>query len=287
MKTIDQYLARSPTTPSLKLEPFVLGNKRANSFLTICAWLPDTDLHLLAKWATNWTDPISVLMTTTVTPASSSHATLLKTLQKSISIKMAQSLSVHILHLGKNEPESPNLYLNLARLFALTEWTLVFPDDLRTPVLQVADDSVFFVQHQRDTGIYVLSLGNTDSYPFPALSPLLLRRNQDFWCTERIFLRTSRASDWSECLWQASLEMIGKIQILRSSVKEQTSKNEEIPSESSKGVVNQRLSARFRGEMCDMFLKQVTLIHPRGRYKEMSLDWVKSFCTKVRCSMSL
>lgn len=46
-------------------------------------------------------------------------------------------------------------------------------------------------------------------------------------------------------------------------------------------TVAKRLSTRFRGEMCDVVAKQISLLHPRGRYRAFSLNWAKSFCIKV------
>lgn len=118
--------------------------------------------------------------------------------------------SIHLLHLKEHSVGSPNLYLNLARLFASTDWVLIIPGELDSPVPQRLDDIV----SSRTKTIareYVLASG-IQSYPFPELSPLLIYRDRDFWCTERIMTGTSRRPDWDECLWQLNLETAGAIQ---------------------------------------------------------------------------
>ncbi|KAF8967851.1 hypothetical protein BDZ97DRAFT_1655807 [Flammula alnicola] len=271
---MEQYLTRSLTTP-IKLEPFVISNKKPDSIVTICAWLPDAELPFLEKWIGNWHGSVSLLVTTAAMPGSSSHGKLLRTIRKLVSQATMSGLSIHIIHVGENQAGSPNLYLNLARLFALTDWTLLFPSDLSKPISPKIYESMVSMKWETKRGIHFLASGS-DSYPFPTLSPLLLPTKQDFWCTERIFIGVSRVSDWNECLWQVSLETVGKIHIVDVPIKD-------VPVEENAGAeVGRRLSARFRAEMCDTFLKQMTVVHPRGRYREIALDWVKSFCSKVR-----
>ena len=121
-------------------------------------------------------------------------------------------LSIHILHVPSGQPKSPNMYLNLARLFALTKWTLLFPSDISAQLhsqLYAHIDSRQLASEQA----YLLT-SKAPTYPFHPLSPLLLARDRDFWCTERLFFENSRASNWDECLWQLSLENFGEIKIL-------------------------------------------------------------------------
>jgi hypothetical protein len=63
---------------------------------------------------------------------------------------------------------------------------------------------------EAETGVHLL-YSNSSPYPFQGLPPLLIRKDLDFWCTERSFIGVSRESDWDECLWQISLAMTGKI----------------------------------------------------------------------------
>ncbi len=167
------------------------------------------------------------MVVTAVIPASPLHEDLLKVIKQSIPPRLIAGTSVHILHIGDNHIESPNLYLNLARMFASTDWILMYPGDLGKPLSQKISESIS--QEKRDAGIYIFA-ANSDNYPFPTLSPLLLESTRDFWCTERHFVGISRVSDWNECLWQVSLETTGNIDLVDVPV-ETAAKEEVAPAE--------------------------------------------------------
>lgn len=154
---------------------------------------------------------MSLVVVTAVIPASPSHEGLLKVIQQSIPPRLIAGTSVHILHIGDNHIESPNLYLNLAKVFASTDWILLYPGDFGKPLSQKIFGAIS--RERRDAGVYIFA-ANTDGYPFAALSPLLLQSKRDFWCSERPFSGISRASDWNECLWQVSLETTGNIDVV-------------------------------------------------------------------------
>ena len=94
----------------------------------------------------------------------------------------------------------------------MTEWTLLFPSDISAQLHPQIYVNILSGQLSREQVYLVTS--ETSSYPFHPLSPLLLARDRDFWCTERLFLQNSRVSDWDECLWQLSLETFGEIKML-------------------------------------------------------------------------
>ena len=78
-------------------------------------------------------------------------------------------LSIHILHVPSGQPKSPNMYLNLARLFALTEWTMLFPSDISAqmhPQFYAHVDSPQVANEQ----VYLLTSKAT--YPFHPLSQI-------------------------------------------------------------------------------------------------------------------
>lgn len=58
-----------------------------------------------------------------------------------------------------------------------------------------------------DLGTYLVTLGGHN----PDISALLLRKDSDFWCTERIFTEPSRLLHWNECVWQLQLETRGTL----------------------------------------------------------------------------
>ncbi|KAF8161183.1 hypothetical protein B0H34DRAFT_369777 [Crassisporium funariophilum] len=210
--SVGQYLTRMLATTSTTLEPYVLSSNHSDSSVTLCAWSSDLELHSLRKWIHNWRGPVSLLVTTAAAPASISHKSLLKAIRRLASEASLANLSIHILHIETTPPKSPNLYLNLARVFARnTNWTLIYPGDLST---QISPQHLSIYKRLGPSPtISVLTLDG-HAYPFQALSPILIPRDGDFWCTERFFGDTSRASDWDECLWQLSLETFGHIDIL-------------------------------------------------------------------------
>lgn len=155
---------------------------------------------------------VSLLITTTAAPSSMVHKMLLNKIRNIRSHPVFTGLSIHILHVPSGQPKSPNMYLNLARLFAMTEWTLLFPSDVSTQLHSQLYANIASRQLASEQAHLLTS--KSPNYPFHPLSPLLLARNRNFWCTERFFLDNSRASDWDECLWQLSLETFGEIKIL-------------------------------------------------------------------------
>ena len=219
---------------SVVLEPFVLSNMHPNSSVTLCAWASDSEFESLdKKWLYHWhgsvpfqislvfessidtgtlSGSVSLLITTTAAPSSMAHKKLLIEIRNIRFDPIFIGLSIHILHLPSGQPKSPNMYLNLARLFALTKWTLLFPSDISTqlhPQLYTDIESEKLSSEQ----VHLLT-SKAPTYPFHPLSPLLLPRDRDFWCTERLFLQNARVSHWDECLWQLSLETFGEIKIL-------------------------------------------------------------------------
>ncbi|KAF8894961.1 hypothetical protein CPB84DRAFT_1288016 [Gymnopilus junonius] len=129
------------------------------------------------------------------------------------------------------------------------------------------------------TGAYLLSSA-AHTYPFPDLSPLLIRKDSNFWCTERLFSGGSRSQDWNECVWQLYLEMTGKIAVVAMPGNRGAGMTEEGPPLPD-GIIRHRLTARFRAERCDTFLKKISGLYPRTRHRNMEIEWAKAFCTKV------
>lgn len=119
-------------------------------------------------------------------------------------------MSIHLLHVKQVDVKLPNLYLNLARLLAVGDWTLLMPGGPHNSSLTEQNSPVNF---EAKLGAYLLTSGG-HTYPFPDLSPLLIRKDSNFWCTGRFFPGGSRSLDWNECLWQLHLEMTGKTAIV-------------------------------------------------------------------------
>ncbi|KAF8867721.1 hypothetical protein CPB84DRAFT_1663021, partial [Gymnopilus junonius] len=190
------------------LEPFVVSSVNGGSNMTICAWLQDTELNLLEGWTRSSAVSFSLVITTTVPFSSPQHRKLLGTLRRQLPKASVAGLSIHVLHV--EDVKLPNLYLNLARLLAVGDWTMLMPGGLGDFNLNEKNPSINF---GAKTGAYLLSSA-AHTYPFPDLSPLLIRKDSNFWCTERLFSGGSRSQDWNECVWQLYLEMTGKIAVV-------------------------------------------------------------------------
>lgn len=132
----------------------------------------------------------------------------------------ASRLALHLLHLDPTTPEAPNVFLNLARLFAPTRTLLLVPGTPKPP--PPSSIQLLSITHIRDpvivraaapghgTGI-AISKGH---HATPAvLSPMLILRDHPLWCTERFAFAPApsvpRTVDWEACLWQALLETFG------------------------------------------------------------------------------
>jgi hypothetical protein len=132
----------------------------------------------------------------------------------------ASRLVLHLLHLDPMTPEAPNVFLNLARLFAPTRTLLLVPGTPKPP--PPSSIQSLSIAHLRDPVIVRVAApgharGITTSkgrLATPAVvSPMLILRDHPLWCTERFAsapaLSTPRTVDWDACLWQAQLETFG------------------------------------------------------------------------------
>jgi len=131
----------------------------------------------------------------------------------------ASRLALHLLYLDPTTPEAPNVFLNLARLFAPTRTVLLVPGTPKPPppssitslsIAHVSDPVVVRVAAPGPGGIAV-----NEGRPAPpaVLSPMLILRDHPLWCTERFSFAPAtsapRAADWGACLWQVQLETFG------------------------------------------------------------------------------
>jgi hypothetical protein len=132
----------------------------------------------------------------------------------------ASRLALHLLYLDSTTPEAPNVFLNLARLFAPTRTLLLVPGTPKPPPL--SSISSLSLARIRDPVIVRVAApghgtGTATGKGRPAapavLSPMLIRRDHPLWCTERFAFvpapSAPRTVDWDACLWQAQLETSG------------------------------------------------------------------------------
>jgi hypothetical protein len=173
-------------------------------------------LHPKVGWLlTCMIGPISLVVITSAQRFSAEDKILMDRIQ-SLQNQIADrfSLSLHLLHVVRGTKDSPNAYLNLARLFAPTKVVVLFPGNLsvlppvhsHASVLERSSDA-------SDSPVLITSYGSA-SPPFPPLSALRLNKDHTLWCTERFFSSPSREQNWQECLRQFWLDSIGEMSFI-------------------------------------------------------------------------
>lgn len=206
--------------------------------ITACIWTTESNLDWIPSWTNDWhgnapafglslsyiyisIGPTSLVVVTRLLPEETTrapHPALTHILHHP---KLnASRLALHLLHLDPMTPEAPNVFLNLARLFAPTRTLLLVPGTPKPPppssvpslsTLRTRDPVIVRVAALgQGTGI-ATSRGRLAT---PAvLSPMFILRDHPLWCTERFAFAplpsASRTVDWDACLWQAQLETFG------------------------------------------------------------------------------
>ena len=194
--------------------------------ITVCLWAHENDLDWVPAWTTDWlgnnihhsyltmltmTGPISLVVLSRKPPTSNraplrpALAHLLRHPKLNVS-----RLALHTLHLDPKTPDAPNVFLNLARLFAPTRTVLLVPGTpappQTLPPLALTGPVIITAAPQKTAD---------KGRPETPLAPVLIPRDHPLWCTERfafvpVYTHTSpRAADWDACLWQVKLETYG------------------------------------------------------------------------------
>ena len=203
--------------------------------VTACLWSSELDdFDALYTWASIWqgttplpsmystllyllaVGPISLLMTTAVAPDSGAHISLLKRIHYLNSHLSIPMLSLHLLHLAHEDQASPNTYINIARLFAVTKTVMLVPANLSLPPL-ITSDAVG-IQKSRLRLVTPSGQIRPTFSTLPSLSSLILPLNHPVWCTDRFFVDNTRASDWRECLWQYWLDSFGEFNNIEATI---------------------------------------------------------------------
>jgi hypothetical protein len=166
--------------------------------------------------------PTSLVLVTRLVPAHThdpqNHPALTRLLHHPM--LNASRLSLHMLHLDSTTPEAPNVFLNLARLFAPTRNVLLIPGTPGPPPLS----SILSLSTARVRELVVIqaatpgprkgvAAGSNNPAALAMLSPILIPRDHPLWCIERFAFvpapSAPRAADWDACLWQVNLETFG------------------------------------------------------------------------------
>jgi hypothetical protein len=198
-------------------------------------------------------------------------------------------------------PEAPNVFLNLARLFAPTYVVLLVPGtpSQRPPPTAI---SSFFTEQIRDPIIVragtagpragVAADKRRPTAP-PVLAPVLIPRNHPQWCTERFAFVpapvSGRAADWDTCLWQMQLETFGDANTGGPTLPgwqwdvEPESVEPALPSASvvvsrhlsfcrvnadgKQSAIRRRLDVRYHAETCVLAIKRLEVLDEEWRSK--------------------
>nr|GAT56789.1 predicted protein [Mycena chlorophos] len=241
-----QRSARLASYLSNGIEPFVIFNSAVSSTASACMWILDNekDIRAFVDWSPNWSGPISLVIATATLPASDEHLHLLSRLDTLRQPRFNQ-LSVHLVHTTNAQHHSPAQYLNIARLFASTPHVVLFPGHPKQHTLPPNSFNSLVPYADNDHKPMLVSAAPVSPHN-PSLVPLMLPRNADIWCNERLSFVSSRTADWSECVWQVWLEEYGleRVNITMSSRED-----------SSPSRLYERLSARYQTEVCDSTAK--------------------------------
>ena len=194
--------------------------------ITVCLWAHENDLDWVPAWTTDWlgnnlhhsylttltvTGPISLVVLSRK-PPTSNRAPLRPALAHLLRHPMlnVSRLALHTLYLDPKTPDAPNVFLNLARLFAPTRTVLLVPGTpappQTLPPLALTGPVIITAAPQKTAD---------KGRPETPLAPVLIPRDHPLWCTERFafvpaYTHTSpRAADWDACLWQVKLETYG------------------------------------------------------------------------------
>ncbi|KAL0956496.1 hypothetical protein HGRIS_002640 [Hohenbuehelia grisea] len=252
-------------------EPYILrahaGSDNLQA-LSMCIWFSDSEgIERFFRWVGDWPGYVSAVVTTTAEPSSSAHTELLHTIRGLASPNLLGTLSLHVLHSDLKKPESPNGYLNLARLFAPTDRVVLFPGNLSMLPSPDFNHYVSGTNYAADTTLLV-----TSGQPSGSLGPVITDINNHIWCTDRFMFLTSRQALWDECLWQFRLGNHGQMR----TIDVPPFRVPTLPRINSR--IYKRLSTRYRAEACDQTLKELSTSGVPDTVREAHIQWVQDYC---------
>ncbi|KAN0107372.1 hypothetical protein V8E52_010203 [Russula decolorans] len=245
--------------------------------VTACLWTTESNLDWVPSWTNDWRGPTSLVVVTHLPPATTRapHPALTHLLHHP---KLnASRLALHLLHLDPTTPEAPNVFLNLARLFAPTRTLLLVPGTPKPP--PPSSISSLSMAHIRDPAIVRMAapghgtgIATTKgrlSTPV-VLSPMLILRDHPLWCTERFAFAPApsapRTVDWDACLWQAQLETFGAASTGGPTLPgwrwdvEPGPAEPALPSISLTSAIRRRVDVRYRVETCVLAIKRLEVL---------------------------
>ncbi|KAI9510111.1 hypothetical protein F5148DRAFT_1182501 [Russula earlei] len=279
--------------------------------VTACLWTSESNLDWVPSWTNDWLGPISLVVVSQLAPVStraSDHPALSRLLHHPM--LNASRLTLHVLHLDPTTPEAPNVFLNLARLFAPTRTLLVVPGTPEPP--PPTSIKSLSISHVRDPVVVRaaaigpgrgIAADKRRPATLAALSPIVIPRDHPFWCVERFAFvpapAASRAADWDACLWQVQVETFGAATINGPTLRGWRWDIEAEPAEPALPSVSfikqsgfrHKLDVRYRVETCVLAIKRLELLgeewhsggHGRvgarlGRKSAEKMRWLHEVC---------
>ncbi|OJT09291.1 hypothetical protein TRAPUB_14288 [Trametes pubescens] len=288
---LDQLLAKvSSLHPLPSVSANVLSITSDKPTLSAALWTAEGEVEHVESWAAEWRGPISLLVTTTAPPFSKQHTTLVAKLaamqRKHPPLK--QTFFVHLLHLDPATEVHPNAFLNIARLLAPSPRVVLFPGNLSAVPPKTLHSLLLHQQPTSSSAMTprgrprgrkpaVLTDNERTSFPFAALAPVVLARDDVTWCSERFFAGMTRAADWEECLWQVWLASFGGLEV------------RQVPGLAGVGVdttdnavtvkLHRRLVLKFRSETCGLAVRRFAALRdPNSSADTKKARWLKRIC---------
>ncbi|KAL1942530.1 hypothetical protein VTO73DRAFT_6132 [Trametes versicolor] len=258
--------------------------------LSAALWTAEEEVEHIESWAAEWRGPISLLVTTTAAPSSKQHTALVMKLagiqRKHPPLK--RTFFVHLLHMGPATEAHPNAFLNIARLLAPSPRVVLFPGNLSAVPPKTLHSLLLHQQPTSSSAMTsrgrprgrkpaVLTDDERTSFPFAALAPVVLARDDATWCSERFFAGMTRAADWEECLWQVWLASFGDLEV------------RPVPGLAGVGVdttenaatvkLHRRLVSKFRSETCGLAVRRFAALRdPNSSADTKKARWLKRIC---------
>ncbi|KAG8689993.1 hypothetical protein FRC08_010715 [Ceratobasidium sp. 394] len=166
--------------------------------IACCVWISDSHLDILDGWLGLSGCSSSILITTSHTPRSAAHRQLVRRTQEIVERKH-RSKSTVILISASAYLSNPNTYINLARLFSKSPWTLLAPPE-RHPLLPTGDfsNAVLRMELHVQTVDSRMLFDTSDLEGNSYANALLVPRDSPIWCPEQEFF-TRAGQEWMEC----------------------------------------------------------------------------------------
>ncbi|KAH7339522.1 hypothetical protein B0J17DRAFT_655511 [Rhizoctonia solani] len=174
------------------------GPEQTEPDITSCIWIPDTHIRALESWTGLDEYPISVLVTTNQVPDSPTFRKLTKDITGIVHRKLHTKDTI-LLVSSQRRLSNTNTYINLARLFARTDWVLLVPP-IFEPLLPASDiaQTVSRLNYRVQILDPTLFFRSSDNR-VPAMDGILVPQNSSIWCSERYYVSDS-GSEWSDCI---------------------------------------------------------------------------------------